>query len=98
MANSFRQIWNVSSSLCSYVRCLDDWRPAGNLPLYQDREGLLASLCLSRNVAADVEETHAHVLVGQSLVESVGDPPLERHQGDAWNSARPASLEERVVI
>src|SRR4030095_16984216 len=72
-----RLSWNMGRdrphSLRLDVCRLDDWRPASNLALHQRVELLLASLCLTRNIGADVEQALAHVLVVQCLVERVGE-------------------------
>jgi hypothetical protein len=47
----------TATSLALDVRCLDDWRPAGNFALHQRGGRLLASFGLGRYVAADVEQT-----------------------------------------
>src|SRR5437016_13606170 len=70
------------------VRCLDDWRPAGNFAPHQSNERLLTSFCLVRNVAADVEQALTHLVVVQCLIERIAEPienrsrhVLRREQG-----------------
>jgi hypothetical protein len=53
---------------------LNDRRPAGNLALHQRVERLLTSLCLARNVTADIDQALAHVVVVQCLIQRVGKP------------------------
>src|SRR5262249_12809327 len=55
------------------VRGLDDRRPAGNFALHQRGEWLLPSLCLAWNVAADIDQTPAHVVVVECPVERIGE-------------------------
>src|SRR5947207_2949948 len=86
-------LWNVgtAASVALDVRRLDDWRPTGNFALHQHSERLLTSLCLARNVTADIDQAFAHVVVVQCLIQRVGKPvqyrsrhALRRKQGKPW--------------
>src|SRR6516164_2059228 len=53
------------------VRRFDDRRPTSNLAFYQCCEGLLASPLFARNVAAEVGESLAQLLIIECLVECI---------------------------
>src|SRR5262249_3189215 len=81
----------LSSSLCFDDRPLDERRPGGYLALHQRGERLLTSLCLARNVTADIDQALSHVVVVQCLIQRVAKPvqyrsrhALRRKQGKPW--------------
>jgi hypothetical protein len=61
----------TASSVQLDVCRLNDWRPAGNLALHQCGERWLAAPRLLRNVAADIRQPPAYVLV------VAGNDPLQ---------------------
>src|SRR6266540_7406115 len=65
-------------SFCLDVCRFDDWCPAGNLALHQYGERWLAAPRFVRNVAADLRQPPAHVLVVEGPVERVGEPIKDR--------------------
>src|SRR5262245_52369653 len=71
------------------VRRVDDRRPAGDLALDERRERLLSALGFVRNVATQIEQPLARVIVIERLVERVRElvedrfrRPLGSKQGE----------------
>src|SRR5262249_55325295 len=86
-----RSLWNVGKSLDVSLCGFDDRRPAGNFTLHQCGEWLLTSLCLARNVTADIDQALSHVVVVQCLIQRVtklvqyrSRHALRRKQGKPW--------------